>query len=76
MISHQNHDLRHRKHKSREAPTPYTTQIQKEAQESELQYLSYGQKAKGIPPHFARYLVTWRRQIQKSSPLQQKVGKR
>lgn len=38
------------------APTLYTTQIQKEAQESELQHLSYGQKAKGIPPSFCMVL--------------------
>lgn len=40
----------------RKAPTPYTTQIQNEALESELQYLSYCQKDKGNPTPLGKVL--------------------
>lgn len=47
-------DTENRDH--RKAPTPYTTQIQKEALESELHYLSYSQKDKGNPTSFCKVL--------------------
>lgn len=40
----------------RKTPTPYTTQIQNEALESEAQHLSYGQRDKGNPISFCKVL--------------------
>lgn len=53
----------------RKAYTPYTTQIQNEALESELQYLSYGQKDKGNSTSFCKVLSDLEKtEIQKKFP--------
>lgn len=53
----------------RKAPTPYTTQIQNKALESELQYLSYDQEDKGNPTSLCKVLSDLEKtEIQKKFP--------